>query len=118
MAELSVTGDTVKLELSRAEHWEGFRGDIEAPLTSITAVRVSDDPWTELRGLRAPGTGIPGVIAVGTRRGSFGRDFAAVHGKGAGVVVEFDGQLFQRWVLSADDPGAIVARVSSAAGLA
>ncbi|MGA2835142.1 MAG: hypothetical protein ABSF84_00965 [Acidimicrobiales bacterium] len=118
MAELTVAGDTVTLELTRAEHWEGFRGDIDAPLASVTAVRVSDDPWKELRGLRAPGTGIPGVVAVGTRRGSFGRDFAAVHGRGPGVVVEFDGQPFQRWVLSTTDPGTVVARVSSAAGLA
>ena len=28
------------------------------------------------------------MIAVGTRRGSFGKDFAAVHGKGPAVVVE------------------------------
>ena len=41
--------------------------------------------------MRAPGTGWPGVIAVGTRRGSFGKDFAAVHGKGPAVVVELAG---------------------------
>jgi hypothetical protein len=117
MAELTVADGSVRLELTRAEHWEGFQGDIDAPLASVTAVRACDDPWSELRGLRAPGTGIPGVIAVGTRRGSFGRDFAAVHGRGPGVVVEFDGQPFQRWVLSADEPDAVVARVSRAAGL-
>ncbi len=54
----------------------------------------------------------------GTRRGSFGKDFAAVHGKGPGVVVEFAGQEFERWVLTVDDPDPVVARVSVAAGLA
>ena len=52
--------------------------------SAVTAVRVVDDPWPELRGMRAPGTGLPNVIAVGTRRGGFGKDFAAVHGNGPG----------------------------------
>jgi hypothetical protein len=117
VAQLTVAGDVVTLALTVVERFEGFRGNITAPLTSVTAVRASTDLWSELRGLRAPGTGIPGVIAVGTRRGSFGRDFAVVHGKGPGVVVEFDGQSFGRWVVTADDPDAVVASLSTAAGL-
>ena len=76
-------------------------------------MRAVDDPWSELRGMRAPGTGLPGVVAVGTRRGSFGKDFAAVHGKGPAVVVEFAGQEFQRWILTVDDPVTVAARVSA-----
>jgi len=117
MATVTTTADTVSLCLSRIERLEGMRGDIVAPLTSVVAVRSSDDLWAELRGLRAPGTGIPGVVAVCTCRGSFGRDFAAVHGRGPGVVVEFDGQPFQRWVVSADDPAAVVADLSAATRL-
>jgi hypothetical protein len=114
MADLVVDGSSLTLAMSRVEHLEGFRGDLGAPLASVTSVRAVDDPWAELRGLRAPGTGLPGVIAVGTRRGSFGKDFAAVHGKGPAVVVEFTGQEFQRWILTVDDPAAVVARVSGA----
>ena len=118
MAQLIVHDDTVTLALSRLEHLEGLRRDLRTPLSSITGVRAVADPWPELLGLRAPGTGLPGVVAVGTRRGSFGKDFAAVHGKGPGVVVEFAGQEFQRWVLTVDDPDSVVAQVSGAAGLA
>ena len=114
MADLVVDGTFLSLAMSRVEHLEGFRGDLRAPLDSVTSVRAADDPWSELRGMRAPGTGLPGVIAVGTRRGSFGKDFAAVHGKGPAVVVEFAGQEFQRWVLTVDDPTAVVDRVSAA----
>jgi hypothetical protein len=117
MAELTVHDDALTLTLSRLEHAEGFHRNLTVPLTSLGAVRAVADPWPELRGIRAPGTGMPGVVAVGTRRGSFGKDFAAVHGKGPGVVVELDGQEFGRWVLTVDDPDAVVARVSAAAGL-
>ena len=112
MADLVTDGTSLTLAMSRIEHLEGFRGDLHAPLDAVTAVRAVEDPWAELRGLRAPGTGLPGVIAVGTRRGSFGKDFAAVHGKGPAVVVELSGQEFERWVLTVDDPDAVVARVS------
>lgn len=116
MARVITAGGTVTLALTRTERIEGFHGDISAPLTSVTAIRASDDLWSELRGLRAPGTGIPGVVCVCTLRGSFGKDFAAVHGKGPGVVVEFGGQPFQRWVVSTDDPDAVVAGVTGATG--
>ena len=117
MATVTCTEATVTLQLTRLERLEGLRGDIVAPVESVVAVRATDDLWAELRGIRAPGTGIPGVVAVCTCRGSFGRDFAAVHGRGPGVVVEFEGQPFQRWVVSADEPAAVVTALSNAAGL-
>ncbi len=117
MARLVTSAGTVTLALTRVERLEGFHGDINAPLASVTGVRAADDLWSELRGIRAPGTGIPKVIAVCTCRGPFGKDFAAVHGRGPGVVVEFDGQEFQRWVVSVDDPGPVVAELSAATAL-
>ena len=114
MADLVSDGTTLTLALTHAEHLEGFRGDPHAPLAAVTAVRAVEDPWTELRGIRAPGTGLPGVIAVGTRRGPFGKDFAAVHGKGPAVVVEFADPEWGRWVLTVADPDAVVARIRPA----
>ena len=82
----------------------------------VTAVRAVDDPWTERRGIRAPGTGWPNVIAVGTRRGGFGKDFAAVHGKGPAVVVELEGAPYGRFVVTADDAAPRASSIAAAAG--
>jgi len=112
MAELQATGDHLTLHLTAAEHLEGVHGDIVVPMSSIRAMRASDDLWAELRGIRAPGTGIPGVIAVGTRRGPFGKDFAVVHGKGPGVVVELDGEEFDRLVLTVADPEGVLVELT------
>ncbi len=98
------------------EKAEGVHGDIRVPLSAVRAVRSVDEPWPELRGIRAPGTGIPNVIAVGTRRGSFGKDFAAVHGKGHAVVVELDGTDFARLIVTADDAAARAQRITQAVG--
>ena len=40
---------------------------------------------------------------MGTRRGGFGKDFAAVHGQGSAVVVELDGAPYGRLVATMDD---------------
>lgn len=53
--------------------------------------------------MRAPGTEVPNVIAVGTRRGSFAKDFAAVHGKCPAGAVELEGAAFERLSVSSDD---------------
>jgi len=71
-----------------------------------------------LRGIRAPGTGIPGVIALGTRRFDGGKDFAAVRGDRSTVRVDLgDGSPFGRLVVSVDDPDSTVAAICSAAGI-
>jgi hypothetical protein len=114
MAELRVEADELVLHLSVVEKAEGFHGDIRVPLRCVTDVRVVDDPWPELRGIRAPGTGIPRVVAVGTRRGSDVKDFAAVHGTGPGLVIELDGAEYGRFVLTTDDPAAVAETIRSA----
>ncbi len=114
MATIEIGDGVVTLALSGIEEVEGFHGQLHAPLSAVRQVRAVDDAWPELRGIRAPGTGIPDVIAVGTRRGSFGRDFAAVHGRGPGVVVEFDGYEFSRWVFTTDRPEQLVETVRGA----
>ena len=108
-------GTELVLHLTGVEKAEGFHRDIRVPLSAVSAVRVVDSAWQgELRGMRAPGTGLPDVIAVGTRRGGFGKDFAAVHGTGPAVVVELEGAEFGRLVLTADDAEAMAAPVRAA----
>jgi hypothetical protein len=114
MAHLEVDGDQLALRLTAEEHLEGMHRDVVVPMSAVTDIRVTEDVWSELRGIRAPGTGLPGVIAVGTRRGSFGKDFVVVHGKGGGVVVELVGQAFSRIVITTPEPGEVVARLTGA----
>ncbi len=116
MADLRTDDGELVLHLSTAEKAEGLHGDIRVSLAAVSGVRAVEDPWQELRGIRAPGTGLPGVIAVGTRRGEFGKDFAAVHGKGPGVVVELEGAEYGRLVITTDDADAVATAVVLAAG--
>lgn len=108
---LLVDGSDLLVKMSEVEKFEAMHADVRVPLTMVRTVRVVDDAWPELRGIRAPGTGIPGVIAVGTRRGSFGKDFAVVHGKEEAVVVELDGAAYSRIVVTTTDAGSVAAEI-------
>jgi hypothetical protein len=113
MASLIVEGSDLVVKMSDLENVEALHTDIHVALASVHAVRAVRDAWPELRGLRAPGTGIPLVIAVGTRRGGFGKDFAAVHGRGPAVVVDLEGADYSRLVVTTPDAERVVAEIRS-----
>jgi len=73
-------------------------------------------PSSEASGHRAPGTGLPRVIAVGTRQGGFGKDFAAVHGTGPAVVVELEGAEYGRLIVTSDQADAVASAIRVATG--
>ena len=111
MARVSVEGNDLVVRLSAWERLGAFRGDVRVRLADVRAVRPSSQLWSELRGIRAPGAGLPRMIALGTWRGRFGRDFAAVYRQRPGVVIELAGDGFQRLVISTDDAARIVAQL-------
>lgn len=116
MPTLETDGDTLVVKLSALEQLAAFRGDVRVPLSAITSVEVEPDPWGALRGIRAPGTGWPGVIAYGVRRYSGGRDFAAVLRKGPALRIELDDSSpFARLLITIDDPEAWVEMIREAA---
>ncbi len=117
MARLSVEGDELVLNLSGMEKVEGLHGDIRVPVSTVREVRSTDDPRSERRGIRAPGTGIPGVIAVGTRRGGAIKDFAAIHGHGPAVVVELEGAEYGRLVVTEENAESAAADLKRLVGL-
>lgn len=103
MVRLLVDQAQLEIELSPVERALALRKDsIRIPREAIVQAQLTDDPWTWLRGVRSPGTHIPGAVAVGTWRGPAGTDFAVVRGRRLdGVVITLaEGQDFHRIILS------------------
>lgn len=103
-------GDLV-VRLSPLEKLGAMRGDLRVPRKSVGDVRVTERPWDELRGVRAPGTGIPRVIMLGLTRGRGGRQFAAVYGNRPAVVVDLQSSPLSRLILCVPDPDAAAALI-------
>lgn len=117
MAKVEVDGAAVRIELSRFERVVGLLPSTEVPLDAIDSVELAPDPHAVVRGVRAPGLGIPRSTKIGTWRGRSGRTFVCVRGSRAAVVLTTVGRekkTFDRYVVSVDDPEAVVAAIDDA----
>jgi hypothetical protein len=113
VATLRREGDELVLLLNDLEKVGALRGNVRVPASAVRAVRVTEQPFRELRGIRAPGTGLPGVTALGTWRHRGGKDFAALYRGGPAVIVELDGSGFNRLLVSAHDAARVRDELSS-----
>ena len=80
MAHLVVNGEKVRLELSLLEILGAFHKPPEVDLSEIESIEIEESPWVRevLKGVRAPGTGIPFVVMLGTMRYLQGKDFVVL----------------------------------------
>ena len=113
MARLRGDGEWLTVHLSWLEKLGALRSDVRVPLSSVASVTAVDDPRGQLQGVRAPGTGAPG-IALGTWRWRGHRDFVAVYGTRRGVVIRLFGVPFSRIILSVEDPEGVIALIDHA----
>ena len=104
MAKLIINDRDVIVSLSVVEKLEALHGDVTVPRSAVGQVRVVPDGMTEVHGLRAPGTGLPGVIKVGTWRRRGDRTFAVCHGRRPAIVLDLVGAPYNRLVVTLDDP--------------
>jgi len=106
MAGIGIEGGEVSIHLNLAEKVGALHGDIHFPRSAVRAVRIVDRPFSEIEGIRSPGTGVPGVIALGTWRAHGKRDFVAVYRGQRGVVIEtaVEQTKYRRVILSTKDP--------------
>lgn len=116
MATLDVHGDHLHLSLSGRERVAALHGDVVAPLSAVRSARATEDPFGELRGIRAPGLALPRRVAIGTWRGRGTKDFVVVRRGQPAVIVELGEHApFDRLVVGASDARERAARIGAAA---
>lgn len=88
-------------QLSILEKLGALHGSPTARIENLVSVSKEDKPWTTkvLRGIRAPGTGFPYVIMLGTMRHRKGKDFCVVYKRNPVLVLELENENFKRWVI-------------------
>jgi len=102
MVRLLVDSDELEVQLSPLERTLALRKlSVRVDRAHIRKVQLTDDPFTWLRGVRAPGSHVPGRLAYGTWHSVFGSDFAAVRTGRPGVVIDLEGDPeFERIVVT------------------
>jgi len=100
MAIIEETSEAVHVRLSRWERIGSLHSDVHIPMNQIVSSDVVDDPWPILRGWRAPGTGIPYIIMLGTMRSHGMKDFCAIYKRRPARVIECAGFTFARVIVT------------------
>jgi hypothetical protein len=102
MAQVIEENGELILKLSLRERIFALHANPTAKVSDLISTTDATKPWSTevLRGVRAPGTGIPYVVLLGTMRFKGGKDFTAVYKRGPVKIYEFSAGEFKRWIVS------------------
>ena len=102
MAQIIEQGDKLVLSLSKAEKIACLHGNIVANKSDLASQKIVAKPWRSglLRGFRAPGTGIPFYLLLGTMRYKGGKDFTIIYPNQPVEVYEFKSGPYKRWIIT------------------
>jgi hypothetical protein len=114
MAQIRIDGDTLVVEIEGLDKLWALTSRLEIPLGSVRGATADPGAIKEPKGLRAPGTHVPGVITAGTFHVEGQRVFWDVHDPARAIVIELAGQRYDRLVIQVDDPRAAVAVIENA----
>jgi hypothetical protein len=114
MSTLTIQNGTITITLTAGEKVAGLHGDLEFPLSAVTAVEVVPDALAAAHGLRAPGLSLPGVRKVGTWRTREGSEFVVASAGQPAVRLHLRGQKLSS-VLVGDPDADEIARAIEAA---
>jgi hypothetical protein len=103
MAKVIEQGDQLILKLSLIEKIFALHfKKLTVNKAKLISKRSYAKPWSTevLRGVRAPGTGFPYLILLGTMRYRGGKDFTAIYKKRPVNVYHFEDYDFKRWIVT------------------
>ena len=101
---LLIQGQQLKYQLTPLESLGALAKSPTANISNLVGINNFDDPWKGrvLRGIRAPGTGFPFLIMLGTMQFWSRRDFVVVYKRRPVFVLEFKDEKYERWIIPAE----------------
>lgn len=108
MAIVSIEGKNLVVTMTGINKVAALKSRIDVPLAHVRG--ATEDPGIvhESKGLRAPGTHVPGIITAGTFHQHGERIFWDVTDGSRAIVIEFVDEDFARLVITVEDPRASV----------
>jgi hypothetical protein len=114
MTTITLTPSTLSVSFTRGEKVAGLLRDQQVPRTAVVSAEVVPDGLAALRGLRAPGLGLPGLRGIGTWRSRHGKTLASVRAGRPALRVALTGQPWTTMLLDVDAPDHAAAALTAA----
>ena len=102
MASLTLSSDILTLTFTTADKVLGLVNDIVVPITSITSIAVTNDPFAAAKGIRSPGLAIPRLLRVGTWRSRGRKLLVAARNNERAIVLGLRGEAYSGLVVGTD----------------
>ena len=110
MATVQLTTDSLTVRLSRAEKLAGLLRDLTVPLAAVPEVTVVPDGASAVRGVRAPGLGLP-RRRIGTWRRRGERSLVSVRRGEPALRLRLAGQRFDTVLVGLPDAATTAAEI-------
>ncbi|MFD3518907.1 hypothetical protein [Streptomyces sp. NPDC058653] len=114
MALIRIDGDNLVVVIEGLDKLWAFKSGLTIPLANVRGATADPGIAAESKGIRAPGSRVPGLITAGTFHQDGEKVFWHVKDPSKAVVIELADEEYARLVLQVDDPRATVALVENA----
>ncbi|MGC4868616.1 hypothetical protein ACLQ3B_24630 [Micromonospora sp. DT53] len=115
MANVLIDGDDLVVQIEGMDRLWSLKNRMVIPLANVRGATADPGIAAEPKGLRAPGTSLPGVITAGTFHQDGERVFWNIRDGARAVVIELADEHYARLVVEVADPAATVALIEQAA---
>jgi len=116
MARVTVDGGDLVVDVEGMDKLWALKSRLTIPLANVRGATADPGIVREGKGIRAPGTYLPGVIVAGTFHDDGERVFWDVHDSAKAVVIQLADERYSRLIIEVADPSSTVDLIESAVG--
>jgi len=108
MTDVEITASSLIVHVRGIDKILALKSQLEVPLSHVISAEIDPTVEEEFRslfmGLKAPGTGLPGVIRAGTWYTGNGKAFWDVHDPQKTITIRLADETYSRLVIEVADP--------------
>jgi hypothetical protein len=114
VATVDIEGADLVVRVEGMDKLWALKSSLTIPLANVRGATADPGIVKDPKGVRAPGTYVPGVVVAGTFHHEGERVFWDVRDPAKAVVIELADEQYARLVVQVEDPRATVERIEKA----
>lgn len=114
MAQITINPANLKIELTKNEQFWGLHRSLIVPGKQVVGAQALGKGWLRTLGLRAPGTGLPGIMVAGTFRRRGDKSFVSWTRGTQPLQINLTGNKYDRIIVGVKDAEALADTINSA----